>query len=287
MLPNRRSANDTTSSRWRSSVTSVTSSCTDTRAPPARGRAGARRSVWCMGTFHQSACSATMAMVDGPVPPTTIGIEPNGTGSCRAPSTRKCVPWWSTGSPVQNFFTRVRVSDSRSSRWAGVGEPNPNVANSPGVEPDPMPSSNLPPDRWSSVTAWRASTAGCRKESHSTRWPSRSRSVAAASQVTVVRASYIGWSAAAGGYRWSITASPVKPAASAARARSTRASGDSRIWGRKRWNSTVLSAGAGCGRPWPGRSPPVPATVPATVPAHHGATAQSHRCRRGRATPQA
>jgi hypothetical protein len=53
--------------------------------------------------------------------------------------------------------------------------------------------------------------------------------VAAANQVTVVRASYIGWSAAPGGNRWSITASPVKPAVSAVRARSTRASGDRRI----------------------------------------------------------
>ena len=48
-----------------------------------------------------------------------------------------------------------------------------------------------------------------------------SRSVRAASHVAVVIASNIGWSSASGGARWSISAMPSKPAASAACARST------------------------------------------------------------------
>ncbi len=59
----------------------VTSTWTEIRAPPASALAVASRSSWCMGTFHQSAYRATRAMVDGPVPPTTIGMDDRGTGS--------------------------------------------------------------------------------------------------------------------------------------------------------------------------------------------------------------
>ena len=45
-----------------------------------------------MGTFHQSAYRATSSMVAAPVPPTTTGIRPSGTGSWRAPSTEKNEP---------------------------------------------------------------------------------------------------------------------------------------------------------------------------------------------------
>ena len=48
--------------------------CTDTRASPAHSRISSSRSSWWIGTFHQSACSATSAIVFGPVPPITIGI---------------------------------------------------------------------------------------------------------------------------------------------------------------------------------------------------------------------
>ncbi len=125
MPPKRRAARSTTSARSRSSRIRVTRSCTDTRAPPADPRAVVSRSVWCMGTFHQSANSATRAMVFGPVPPTTMGIRPSGVGSWRAPSTWKLVPWWSTGRPLQKPRTSVSVSRSRSTRWAGVGAPKP------------------------------------------------------------------------------------------------------------------------------------------------------------------
>src|SRR5262245_47410694 len=50
-------------------------------------------------------------------------------------------------------------------------------------------------------------------------------------------ASYIVCCGASGGSRWSMPDMPVKPAASAARARPTRSSSDMRICGRKRWNS--------------------------------------------------
>ena len=46
----------------------------------------------------------------------------------------------------------------------------------------------------------------------------------AASHVLVTIASYIGLSSASGGTRWSMPATPVNPAASAARARATRSS---------------------------------------------------------------
>ena len=59
----------------------------------------------------------------------------------------------------------------------------------------------------------------------------------AASHVLVTIASYIGLSSASGGTRWSMPATPVNPAASAAWARATRSSNDSRIWGRKSTNS--------------------------------------------------
>ncbi len=100
-----------------------------------------------------------------------------------------------------------------------------------------MPSSNRPCDAWSSETAWRASTAGWRKASQSTSDPTRSRAVWAASHAVVTIASYIGWSSAIGGARWSMPVMPTKPAASAARARATSCSKDSRICGRKRLNS--------------------------------------------------
>ncbi len=58
-----------------------------------------------------------------------------------------------------------------------------------GTEPQPMPSSKRPPEAWSSDTAWRASTAGWRKASQSTRWPMVSRVVWAASQAAVTMAS--------------------------------------------------------------------------------------------------
>ena len=74
-----------------------------------------------MGTFHQSAYSATSAMVLAPVPPITMGSRPSGVGSWRAPVTSKCVPWWSTGSPDQNPRSNSSVSRSRSIRWAPLG----------------------------------------------------------------------------------------------------------------------------------------------------------------------
>ena len=70
----------------------MTSSCTETRAVPADARALSSRPIWCMGTFHQSAYSATSAMVLAPVPPITMGSRSSGVGSCRAPVTSKCVP---------------------------------------------------------------------------------------------------------------------------------------------------------------------------------------------------
>ncbi len=45
----------------------------------------------------------------------------------------------------------------------------PKDTSSPGTEPDPIPSSKRPPEKWSRVTAWRASTAGWRIASQSTR----------------------------------------------------------------------------------------------------------------------
>ena len=95
-----------------------------------------------------------------------------------------------------------------------------------------MPSSKRPPEAWSSVTASRASTAGWRNESHSTSEPTRRCRVWAASQAFVIIASNIGELAASGGARWSMPATPAKPAASAARARSTSWSMVRRIWGR-------------------------------------------------------
>jgi hypothetical protein len=65
------------------------------------------------------------------------------------------------------------------------------------------------------------------------------RVVWAASQEAVTMASHIGWSSAIGGARWSISAMPSNPAASAACALATIASIDRRIWGRKRWASIV------------------------------------------------
>src|SRR5205085_540681 len=67
--------------------------------------------------------------------------------------------------------------------------------------------------------------------------PTRTRSVRAASHVVVTIASYIGWSSAMGGARWSMPVIPTKPAASAACARATSLSNDIRICGRNRLNS--------------------------------------------------
>ena len=89
-------------------------------------------------------------------------------------------------------------------------------------------------------TASRARTAGWRNESQSTSDPTRSRSVRPASQALVIMASNIGELSAAGGAMWSMEAMPPKPAASAARARSTNWSMVIRIWGRKTQKSSAL-----------------------------------------------
>src|SRR5690606_13329686 len=142
-------------------------------------------------------------------------------------------------------------SFNRATRPDGVRGATPKRSNSSGTEPQPMPSSKRPPDAWSSVTAWRASIAGWRNVSHSTRWLSFSVSVDASSQPAVCIASYMSCCSASGGAKWSISAMPVKPAASAARARPTRSGIDMRICGRKRWNSVMRSSRfdeGGCGR---------------------------------------
>ena len=68
-------------------------------------------------------------------------------------------------------------------------------------EPEPIPSSNRPPDAWSIATASRASIEGWRNASHSTRLPTFNVLVCAASHMLVLIASYIGWSNASGGTR--------------------------------------------------------------------------------------
>ena len=89
----------------------------------------------------------------------------------------------------------------RLTRNLGSVEPMPKASNSDVTEPQPMPSSKRPSDAWSSVAASRASTAGCRKESHSTREPTRSVRVWAAIYVFTVMASNIGDDSAPGGAR--------------------------------------------------------------------------------------
>ena len=152
---------------------------------------------------------------------------------------------------VDRLAPPQRRDRRRGSRPAGrpgpaaASSPTPKLTSSPGTEPKPRPSSNRPPEALSRVTAWRASTAGCRRASHNTRCPTTSRSVCAATQVAVVIASCIGCASAIGGARWSMNAMPVKPAASAARARSTIASMGRRIWGRNRKNSLTSPLGGG------------------------------------------
>src|SRR5258708_1321750 len=102
-------------------------------------------------------------------------------------------------------------------------------AGASGTEPRPRPRAWRPPEAWLTDPASRASTAGSRNEAHSTSEPTLSRSVCAASQVLVTIASYIGWSSAMGGARWSMPVIPTKPAASAAWARATSWSNDIRI----------------------------------------------------------
>ena len=81
-----------------------------------------------------------------------------------------------------------------------------------------MPSSKRPPERWSSDTASRARTAGCRNESHSTRDPTLRCRVWVANHALVIMASNMGELSASGGAMWSMPAMPAKPAASAWRA---------------------------------------------------------------------
>ena len=64
-----------------------------------------------------------------------------------------------------------------------------------------MPSSKRPPEAWSSETTWRASTAGFRNESQSTRWLTRSVVVRASTQPAISIASHMGWLSAIGGAR--------------------------------------------------------------------------------------
>src|SRR5437016_5889735 len=101
-----------------------------------------------------------------------------------------------------------------------------------------MPSSNRPAEAWSIATAWRASTAGARIASHSTRWPIFNVEVRAASHMAEAMASYIGLSSASGGARWSMRAMPgIPPLRRAARGRPALPSSSASAEGTERTRS--------------------------------------------------
>ncbi len=77
-----------------------------------------------------------------------------------------------------------------------------------------MPSSSRPPEIWSRVVAILASTAGCRNWLHSTRCPTRSRSVRLNSAVASVQASSEEMSGTPGPYMWSYSHSEPMPSSS-------------------------------------------------------------------------
>ena len=54
------------------------------------------------------------------------------------------------------------ASSSQSARSRAVPNGSPSIVCSFSAHPAPMPNSSRPPDRWSTVTAAFASTAGCR-----------------------------------------------------------------------------------------------------------------------------
>ena len=113
--------------------------------------------------------------------------------------------------------------------------------NSAGQEPEPRPSSNLPSEASDSVTACLASTAGWRNASQSTKWPIRSRSVLAATQVATLIASQMFSSGNPGASRWSMNATPVNPLASAWRDRSTMSATDTLTCSRNRYHSAIAN----------------------------------------------
>src|SRR6476646_6223492 len=164
----------------------------------------------------------------GPTPPSTIGIGWLGGGICARSSVES-----------QYCLSATSVSPSAATRSRGVAVPSANLASSSGIGPEPRPSSKRPPDASAKVVACLASTAGWRNASHSTRWPSLSRSVLAATHVATVMASQIGLVGAIGVSRLASNAMPAKPAASAACARVTRSASPCRLCGTYRNHSAM------------------------------------------------
>ena len=111
----------------------------------------------------------------------------------------------------------------------------PSATASASNQPAPRPQTARPPDRTSSVATALPSTGTGRRHTPDTRVPSRRRSVAAATNASVVHGSGIGSHAGPNMgicRRWSISQSDSNPAASAARATA-----------RSRWRCSALPPG--------------------------------------------
>ncbi len=111
-----------------------------------------------------------------------------------------------------------QASSSQSARPPLVPNGSPSIVCSFSAQPAPMPNSSLPPDRWSTVTAAFASTAGCRYVLPVTMHPILVREVATAIPASSVHASKIGPSSRAPRVaKWSMHQQWSNPASSATR----------------------------------------------------------------------
>ena len=120
------------------------------------------------------------------------------------------------------------ASSSFSARTFRSGS-SPNAPNSTSTgSPIPTPSSTRPFERWSSETAWRATTHGRRRGSGVTIGPRMIRSVPAAMAASRTHGSWTG-SGVALKRMWSHRKKPSHPAASASRASSTMVRGSAQV----------------------------------------------------------
>ena len=136
----------------------------DSHHRSATALSSAYRSGGMYAAFHPSAWRAAIRNVRfSPVPPIQIGRRAcTGAGRQDASTVRKCSPLW----VVRSSVSRLRISGSASSSWSRRrptgGKSYPNASASGSCHPAPRPSSNRPPEMWSSVVAALASRPGFR-----------------------------------------------------------------------------------------------------------------------------
>ena len=92
-------------------------------------------------------------------------------------------------SSVHDRTTTSTCSAKRPNRVLASLKSKPFSRCSRSYHPAPMPTSTRPPETWSTVSAWRASTLGCRKVAGDTIVPMRIRVVTTASAASVAQAS--------------------------------------------------------------------------------------------------